>query len=128
MELEYLKYILALTELSRYLDQETANLSKGTFSVFKSNCHLLLPVYPLKGTGNPIECLVQKHNKRTCRPIFTLSSFMLNVKQGSREYQHLVSFGLTRSRNRTQIYRHFNTKITKFYCLKEFKRTFQLKT
>jgi len=28
-----------------------------TFSVFKSNCHLLLPVKPLRGRGNPVKCL-----------------------------------------------------------------------
>jgi len=54
--------------LSRYLDQETANLCEGTFSVFESNCHLL-PVYPLIGRGNPAKCLAQRHSKRTCWPI-----------------------------------------------------------
>jgi len=28
--------------------------SVGTFSVFESSCHLLLPVYPLKGTEEAI--------------------------------------------------------------------------
>jgi len=51
--------------------------SEGTFSVFESSCHLLLPV---KSRGNPVKCLAQGQNKRTCRPIFTLSLFMLNVK------------------------------------------------
>jgi len=35
------------------------------------------------------------------------SSFMLNVKQESCEYQLLKSFGLTRPRNRIQVYRLF---------------------
>jgi len=61
--------------LSRYLDQEKANLSEGTFSVFESNCHLLLPVYPLIGRDNPVKWLAQRHNKRTFRPVFTLSFF-----------------------------------------------------
>jgi len=38
-----------------------------TFSVFESSCHLLLPVKPLKGRGNPVKCLGQGHKKRTCR-------------------------------------------------------------
>jgi len=34
--------------------------SEGTFVwVFESNFHLLLPVQPLKGRGNPVKCLVQ---------------------------------------------------------------------
>jgi len=51
--------------------------SEGTFSVFQSSCHLLLPVYLLThlGRGNPVKCLAQRHHKRTCRPIFTLSHF-----------------------------------------------------
>jgi len=32
--------------------------SEGTFSVFESSCHLLLPVKPLKGRGNPIKNLL----------------------------------------------------------------------
>jgi len=28
---------------------------------------LLLPVSPLKSTGNPVKCLSQRHNKQTCR-------------------------------------------------------------
>jgi len=64
------------------LDQETANLSEGirTFSVFVSNCHLLLPVYPFIGRGNRVKCLAQGHKKRTCRPIFTLSLFYAERK------------------------------------------------
>jgi len=46
--------------------------SEGTFTVFESSCHLLLPVWSLKGRGNSIKCLAQGHNKRTCRPISTL--------------------------------------------------------
>jgi len=47
--------------------------SEVTFSVFESSCHL--PAY---------------------LAVFTLSFLMLNVKQGSCEYQLLKSFGLTR--------------------------------
>jgi len=69
--------------------------SEVTFSVFESSCHLLLSVKPLKDRGNPVKCLAQGHNKQTCRPISTLSLLMLNVNQGSCEYQLLKSFGLT---------------------------------
>jgi len=31
--------------------------SEVTFPVFESSCHLLLPVQPLKGKGNPVKCL-----------------------------------------------------------------------
>jgi len=34
--------------------------SEVTFSVFKSSCHLLLIVKPLKGTGNLVKCLVPR--------------------------------------------------------------------
>jgi len=91
--------------------------SEKTFSVlsqagtcyYQSN-HSKLEAFP--------ECLAKVRNKRTYRPIFTLSLFnaflrlgrcsiircwvlffirslMLNVKQGSCEYQLLKSFGLT---------------------------------
>jgi len=46
--------------------------SEVTFSVFGSSCLLLLPVYHSK-VENPVKCLAQGHNKRTCRPIFTLT-------------------------------------------------------
>jgi len=35
---------------------------------------------------------------------------MLNAKQGSRKYQRLESFGLTRPGNRTQVYRLRGTR------------------
>jgi len=47
--------------------------SEVTLSIFESSCHLLLPVYPLKGKDNPVKCLAQGHNKQTCRPISTLT-------------------------------------------------------
>jgi len=53
------------------------------FAVFESSFHLLLPVEPLKDRGNLVKYLGQGHNKRTCRPVFTLSLLMLNVKQGA---------------------------------------------
>jgi len=87
--------------LSSYLDQETANLSKETFSVFESNCHLFLPVYPLIGRGNPVKCLAQGHNKSDLAGLAShYPSFVVNVKQESCEYQFLKSFGLTRPGNR----------------------------
>jgi len=49
------------------------------FSVFESSCHLLLPVLPLIGRGNHVKCPAQGHNKRTCRPISTLT--LLNVER-----------------------------------------------
>jgi len=36
--------------------------SEVTLAVFKSSYHLLLPVKPLKGRGNLVECLAQGHN------------------------------------------------------------------
>jgi len=96
--------------LSRYLIEETANLSDVTFSVFESNCHLLLSVYPLIGRGNPAKCRAQN----TTSQVVGLSSHylfvMLNVKQGSCEYQLLKLFGLTRPGNRTQVYRLLTQK------------------
>jgi len=79
-----LKQVLGtvLIYLSKYLDQETANLSEGTFSVFESICHLLLTVYSLIGKGKPVKCLAQRHNKRTCRLIFTLSLFYAERQAG----------------------------------------------
>jgi len=59
--------------------------SEGTFSVFESSCHLFLPVLPLKGRDNPIKCLAQKHNKRTCRPISTLT--LLNAERQAGVYR-----------------------------------------
>jgi len=53
--------------------------SEGTFSVFESSCHLLLPVEPLKGRGNPVKFLAQGHNKQTCRPVSTLT--LLNAER-----------------------------------------------
>jgi len=82
----------------------------GTFSVFESNCHLFLPVYPLLGIGNPIKCLAQRHNNELAGLSAHNPSFMLNVKQGSCEYQLLKSFGLTRPGNRTQVYRLLTQK------------------
>jgi len=70
--------------------------SEVTFVVFESSCHLLLPVEPLKGRGNLVKCIAYKgHNELILRPyLHTVPFFMLNVKQGSCEYQLLKSFGL----------------------------------
>jgi len=64
--------------------------SKMTFAVFESSYHLLLPVglsyhsklLPLKDRSNPVKCLAQEHNKRTCRLIFTLSIFKAERQAG----------------------------------------------
>jgi len=77
--------------LTRYLDQETANLTEGTFSVLNA-----LP----KDTTSELAGLSSHY-----------PSFMLNVKQGSCEYQLLKFFGLNRPGNRTQIYRPKITKL-----------------
>ena len=53
--------------------------------------------------GNPIKCLSHWHNKRTCR-LSPHCPLMLNVKQGSCEYQFYV-IGLTRLGIESQIYR-----------------------
>jgi len=37
---------------------------------------------PLKGRGNPVKCLAQGHDKRTCRPAFTLSLFNAERQAG----------------------------------------------
>jgi len=47
--------------------------SEETFSIFKSSCHLLLPVKPLIGSGNPVKCFAQGCNKRICWSIPTLT-------------------------------------------------------
>jgi len=62
---------------------------EGTFSVFESSCHLLLPVYSFKGKSNSDKRLSQGHNKRTCWFVRHTISLMQNVKQGSCEYQLL---------------------------------------
>jgi len=50
-----------------------APLPPGNFSADALGCHLLLPVYkPLKGRGNPVKCLAQGYNMRTCQIFFTL--------------------------------------------------------
>jgi len=54
--------------------------SEGSFLVFELSCHLLLPFQPLKRSSNPVKCLAQEHNKRTCR-IFTLSLFYAEQRQ-----------------------------------------------
>jgi len=79
---------------SRPVDNEV------TFAVFESICHLLLTVSPLKGRGNPIKCLAQGHNKRTCRPISTNPTlFYAERHAGSCEYQFLNSFDSAKKSN-----------------------------
>jgi len=64
-----------LIYLSRYLDQETAKWP------FRSSSHVATCYYQSNhiGRGNPIKCLAQGHNKRTCRLIFTL--YLLNAER-----------------------------------------------
>jgi len=48
--------------------------NERTFSVFESSCHLLYyQSNHSRVRGNPIKCLAQRHNKRTCRPVSTLT-------------------------------------------------------
>jgi len=54
--------------------------------------------------GNPVKCLAQGHNKRTCQPTSRYFFLFLIVKQGICEYQLLKYFGLTRPGNRIQVY------------------------
>jgi len=74
--------------------------------------HWLLPVYPLLDRGNPAKCLAQLHKDTTSElPVYLHSiPLMLNIKQGSCEYQRLKYFSLTRSGNRTQVYRLLTQK------------------
>jgi len=92
MELEYLKSVLGslLIYWSRYLDQETANLSKVAFwfiSQFATS-NLLLPVYPHSFRGNPVKLLsaLPKDTNELASLSSHYPSFMLNVKQGICEY------------------------------------------
>jgi len=60
-----------------------SELERRNLFGFESNCLMLLPVDPLLGRGNnPVKSLVQRHNKRTCRPIFTLSLFYAQLQAG----------------------------------------------
>jgi len=36
----------------------------------------------IRSRGNPVKCLAQGHNKRTCRPIFTLPLFTAEHQAG----------------------------------------------
>jgi len=96
--------------------------------LFGFRVKLLLPVFPLLGRGNPVKCLAQRHNKRTCRPTFTLSLFYAERQAGK---LWIPTFNVFSSDSAKESYPGlptFNTKITKLYYLKDFKRTFQLKT
>jgi len=55
---------------------------EAIFAIFESSCHLLLTVEPLKVRGNLVKCLAQGPNKRTSRPIFTLSLFNAERQAG----------------------------------------------
>jgi len=70
---------------------------KGLFwSTSQLSCHLLsVSVLQFKCRSNLVKCLTQGHNKRTCRPIFTLILFLLKSSSGSCEYQLLKTFGMT---------------------------------
>ena len=60
---------------------------------------------PHKGGGVPLSAL-PKDNKQACRFVLhTIPFFMLSAKQGSCEYHFLKSFGMTRHREWTQVYR-----------------------
>jgi len=73
--------------LTRYLDQETANLREGTF---------------------PVLSALSKHTKSELADLSShYLSFMLNVKQGSCKYQ-LLKTDLARESN--QVYRLLTQK------------------
>jgi len=76
----------------------------GTFSVFELNWHLFLPSIHSLVDAIQLSALP----KNTTSELADLSShnpsFMLNVKQGSCEYQLLKSFSLTRPGYQTQVY------------------------
>jgi len=64
--------------MTMYLDQETA-------PHFESSCRLFLPVEPLKGRDNPVNCFAQRHKANLPAYLHTIT-LMLIVKQGSCEY------------------------------------------
>jgi len=55
--------------------------SEGTFSVFGLRIKLppVTTSLTTQGRGNPVKCLAQRHNKRTCRRIPTLT--LLNAER-----------------------------------------------
>ena len=53
------------------------------------------PVFHIK-VGRPVKCLVQEHNKRTCRLVLHNLPLMPNAKQGSCGCHFLKFFGMTR--------------------------------
>jgi len=72
----FICYLLLTHFLSTYLDQEAA---KGLF--WYSNqaaMHLLLPIQPNKGRGNPVKCLVQGQNKQSFRLVLHTIPLMPN--------------------------------------------------
>jgi len=71
-----------------------------TFSSFKANCHLLLPVLPLKGRGNPVKCLA---TQETCLLGFRIISF--NAKRQAEKLWIPSSKCFDSTRESSQIYR-----------------------
>ena len=60
---------------------------------------------PHKGGGIPLGALPKDTTSKLAGLFSTLSLFMLSAKQGSCEYHFLKSFGMTRLRNKPQVYR-----------------------
>jgi len=100
--------------MTRYLDQKTA---KGPFRFSSQTIyHLLLPVYPLIGKVEAIQ--LNALPKDTTSELASLSShylsFMLNVKQGSCEYQLFEVFLSDLARESNPGSPTFNTKKLNF--------------
>jgi len=89
-----------------------AGVGKVTVSVFESSCHCYY-----QSNHSTVEAILlsalPKDTSELAGLFYTLSLFMLNVKQGSCEYQTCYVFGLTRRENR----RRWNGKREKILIL-----------
>ena len=98
-------YLYLLAYLSSYHEKATKRCTSSLRSCRPSVYHTEM--------GNPVKCLFQQHSKRTCRLLHTVP-LMLNVKQGSCEYQFL-SHWFDPTWNQTQVYRSRNRHSIRFY-------------
>jgi len=106
-----LEYVFKIGRRYSFICQGTSTKrQRSNLFDLESNCPLLLPVYPLIGRGNPVKCLAERYDKRTCRRMFTLSVCYAERQAGSCEYQLLKSFGLTRPGNRIKVYQLLTQK------------------
>jgi len=78
---------------------------RRAFLVVKSNYHLFYQSIHSYVEAIPLSALPKDTTNELAGLPSHYPSFMLNVMQGSRKYQLLKSFGLTRPENRTQVYR-----------------------